>query len=457
MTVIQRLGDFVARERERASSEDLLRHGKRALVDWFAAVLPGGLEPPPSALRRELADEVGRGGAVLYPACQRAPARTAALINGVASHALEVDDIYREAVFHPGCTVIPAALALAQRDGASGERLLRAVILGYEVAGRIGAAVNPAHYRFWHTTGTVGGFGAAAAAATLAGLDARRAAWALAHAGTLGAGLQQAFRSDSGSKPVHAGNAAAVGVLAAALAAGGVPGAADLLEGERGFGRAMSDGGDWSRALDGLGERWVVASITVKNHACCGHTFAAVDAALELREDDGVDAAEVERVLVATYGTAVEVTGIPRPEGAAEARFSLPYVVARALVHGRVGVEAFTDDALTDPEVRALTERVELEVDPELDRAFPGRRGARLRVETADGRTLRRERRTRKGDPDDPLTDEELDDKFRGLATPVVGQEAAEALLRRLWALEEEDDLAGLGAGSPAAAGEGAP
>ncbi len=441
MTVLERLAGFLVEARERAPSTELFHHGKRAVIDWFGAVVPGGREPPASVLRAELADELGRGEAVLYPSGERAPVRTAALINGTASHALEVDDIYRDGLLHPGCTVIPAALAVAQRRDASGRDLVAAVILGYEVAARIAAAVSPAHYRFWHTTGTVGGFGAAAAAGTLLGLDAEPMTWALAHAGTLGAGLQEAFRSDSMSKPVHAGHAAGVGVLAAALAAGGAPGAKELLEGEVGFGRAMADDPDWAAALDGLGDAYAVARVTVKNHPCCGHTFAAIDACLELRERHGLEADDVAGISVATYATAVEVTGNPRPETAAEARFSLPWVVAWAVVHGSVGFDAFSAEGLADRWVRDLMERVELEVDPEHDRAFPGRRGARVELRTPGGERLERRRRTRKGDPDDPLSDGELEAKFRGLVAPVVGGDEGAALLEKLWSLESVESL----------------
>ncbi|MEJ0071412.1 MAG: MmgE/PrpD family protein [Pseudomonadota bacterium] len=170
---------------------------------------------PRPLLIEALDEQVGHGRALLYPSGQRAPAPVAALINGTASHTVEFDDIFRDAIYHPGCPVIAAALALGQARQVDGDRFLRAVLVGYEVSTRIGAVMVPAHYKYWHSTGTVGCFGAAAAAAAILGLDQIQFANAMGTAGTFAAGLQQAFRSDSMTKPLHAGRAAETGVLAA--------------------------------------------------------------------------------------------------------------------------------------------------------------------------------------------------------------------------------------------------
>ena len=170
----ERLARHVVALRDDDLPPAVVAAAKECLVDWFAAAVPGGAEAPATLLIEALADdELGRGRAMLFPSGLRAPLRTAALINGAASHTTEFDDIYRDAIYHPGTVVIPAALAAAQTRGASGAALLRAVIAGYEVSNRIGVAVNPAHYAYWHTTGTVGHFGAAAAVASVLGLDAQ--------------------------------------------------------------------------------------------------------------------------------------------------------------------------------------------------------------------------------------------------------------------------------------------
>jgi 2-methylcitrate dehydratase PrpD len=246
---------------------------------------------------------------------------------------------------------------------------------------------------------------------------------------------------NSMSKPLHAGHAAEAGLLAAQAARAGVTGSLDVIEGEAGFGRAMSDGPDWERALATLGAEFHITRMTFKNHACCGHTFAAIDGALELQRSLGVQAGDIARIKVGTYRPALEVAGNEHPETPAEARFSLKYVVATALTHGSVRLAAFEPARRNDPTTRALMQKIELAVDPELDAAFPRQRAARVAIETRDGRRGERLQPTRKGDPDMPLSDRELEDKYLELAGPVLGDAAAKKLVARLWALEREPRL----------------
>lgn len=439
-TAAQRFAAFAASLADAPLAPEVIHHAKRAIIDWYAALLPGAVEPPPTLLEQALAEDLDRGGARLALG-RAATVRTAALINGTAAHTVEVDDIYREAIYHPGAPTIAAALALAQARQATGLQLIRAVVAGYEVSTRIGAALGRAHYRYWHNTGTVGTFGAASAAATLLGLDAGRHAHALCTGATFAAGLQQAFRMDSMSKPLHAGHAAEAGVLAALAAEQGVTGSLDVLDGEAGLGRAMGDAPDWHQATATLGRDFHITRMTFKNHACCGHTFAPIDGALELRSRMGLRWQELEAVEIATYGPALAVAGNADPRTAAEARFSIPYVVATALIHGSVRLSAFTPERLMDADIRALMARIRLAVDPELDARFPGQRAARVRFATADGRQGDYLQPTRKGDPEQPLSDAELSDKFMELAAPVLGAARARTLLGHLWALDAREQL----------------
>jgi len=438
--VVERFAEFALDFRARPTPADALHHAKRAVIDWYAALLPGAVVAPAILLEEALCGDLDRGAATLALG-RKATARTAALINATAAHTVEVDDIYRDAIYHPGAPTIAAALAVAQETGASGEEFLRGVIVGYEISTRIGAAMGRAHYRFWHNTGTIGGFGAAAAAAAIYRLDAIRFAHALATVATFAAGLQQAFRMDSMSKPLHAGHAAEAGLLAALAAREGVTGSLDVLEGEAGLGRAMSDGPDWDKATATLGKDFHVTRMTFKNHACCGHAFAAIDGALALQRTLGVAAADIERVSVGTYGPALEVAGYEHPATPAEARFSLKYVVATALTHGSVRLAAFTPARMADPATLALMRNIDLSVDAALDSSFPGQRAARIAIQTRDGRRGEHLQPTRKGDPELPLSDRELEDKFLELATPVQGDAVARALAARLWTLERASSV----------------
>jgi 2-methylcitrate dehydratase PrpD len=436
----EQFADYAVREQTSKLPRDVVHHAKRAVIDWCASLLPGSRIAPATLLEEALADELDHGRARLASG-RRATVRAAALINGAASHAVEFDDIWRDAVYHPASPVISAALAAAQSQGATGERFLRGVIVGYEVSTRIGDAVMPSHYRFWHTTGTVGTFGAAAAVATLLGCNRDQFVHALGNAGTFAAGLQQAFRSQAMSKPLHGGHAAEAGALAALAAARGVTGVADILEGEVGFGAAMSVNPDWSRATRGLGSDYHITRITFKNHGCCGHNFAALDAALTLKREQSFTHRDIRKVRIATYQGGLDIVDNPRPEGDYQAKFSIQYTVAHALVHGSVRLNAFAPQRLADPDVRALMQRIDCVADAELSKAFPRQRAARVAIELADGRKLEHFQPTRKGDPELPLSDAELDDKFLELTIPVIGDMKARALLKRLWSLEVEKSV----------------
>ena len=441
MHVVERFAAWANDWRSEPIAPDVLHHAKRAVIDWHAALFPGAVVAPATLLERALQDELDRGGAKLALG-RPATARAAALINGTAAHSVEVDDIFRDGIYHPGAPTIAAALALSQSQGINGEKFLRAVVVGYEISTRIGAAMGRAHYRYWHNTGTIGCFGACAAAAELLKLDVRRFANALATVTTFSAGLQQAFRMDSMSKPLHAGRAAEAGVTAALAAREGITGSLDVIEGEAGYGRAMGDSPDWENALATLGQNFHITRMTFKNHACCGHAFAAIDGALALKASMGIKPADIERVRVGTYRAGLEVAHYEKPRTPAEARFSMKYVVATALTHGSVRLAAFEPHRLTDEKTLQLMRRIDVSLDPELDATFPRQRAARVAIEMRGGRSEELLQPTRVGDPDAPLSDRALEDKYMELAGPVLGEGPARKLLERLWRLETASDLA---------------
>jgi 2-methylcitrate dehydratase PrpD len=433
--LLDKIADYAIAEQRSSLPSEVVHHAKRAVIDWYAALLPGSVVTPATMLEQALAEDLDRGRARLARG-RRATLRAAALINGAASHAVEFDDIYRDAGYHPGSPTISAALAAAQAHGVSGATFLRGVIVGYEVSTRIGEAVMPSHYAYWHTTGTVGSFGAAAAVATILGCTREQFMHALATVGTFAAGLQQAFRSQAMSKPLHGGHAADAGALAAMAAVKGVTGALDILEGEVGFGAAMSKNPDWSKATRGLGEDYHIVHMTFKNHGCCGHTFPSIDGALALKERHRIDYRDIRRIRLATYKAGLDIIDNATPEGEYQAKFSLQYVVAHALVHGSVRLNAFSAERLDDAEVRALMKRIECVADAELSKGYPTQRAAHVEIQMNDGRKHTHFQPTRKGDPEMPLSDAELDDKFIELATPVLGDVPARGLLAQLRTLE---------------------
>lgn len=440
MHTVQVFAHFASEFSKASLSAEVAHHAQRAVVDWYASIYPGLDTPAVQALTQTMAEDLDRGAAQLVQG-RKATARAAALIQGTAAHAAEVDDSFRDAMYHPGAATIAAALAVAQTVGASGPEFLRAVVLGYEISTRIGVVMGRPHYQYWHNTGTMGSFGAAAAAASLLKLDESAFANALAIAATFTAGLQQAFRLEAMAKPLHAGRAAEAGVLAAQLAAGGMRSSLDVLEGESGLGQAMSTGPDWSSVGATLGSDFHITRLTFKNHIGCGHTFAAIDGALELQRFHGFTHADIERVALGVYQPTLDIAPHVDPQNADQARFSLHYMVATALVHGSVRLSAFEPDRLNDPTTRSLMQRIHKALDPAVDAAFPGRRGARVEITLRDGRNLTLIQPDRKGDPELPLSDADLEGKLMELATPVIGEAPARALLDSIWQLHQSSNL----------------
>lgn len=396
-----------------------------AFVDWCGVAIGGSVTAPAEILREAMA---GAGGSCqLAGSAGCAEPATAALINGTAAHALELDDIYAPGLYHPGAPTIAAALAVAQHRGASGERLLRGIVIGFEVGNRVARTLGPSHYAYWHSTGTAGSIAAAAAVAEILELERDRFANALALAGTMAAGLQQTFRTDSMGKPLHSGHAAQTGVIAGLSAGAGFTGTLDVLDGEIGMGAAMADSPSWEHLGAPFGPGYLVQETTVKPYPCCGHTFAAIDAALDLAAR-GVRPVDLTEIEVRSYQAALTVAGNPAPATAFEARFSIPFAVACGLHHGRVRMDAFDEPTLSAPEIRKTMATVTLREGGEFTDAFPARRGASVVAVGASGTRHEANVPDRRGDPRNPLTAEQLDEKFLSVVEGVHGAPRAAEL-----------------------------
>jgi len=345
-----------------------------ALLDTIGCGVHG-FDTPWTRAILEWARAGGGGRARAWGAGQpRLRAADAALVNGVAAHAFELDD-YHNSKLHPGAPVIPAALAIAEERGASGEQLVTAIAAGYEVMIRSSLALNPsaARLRGWHLTGICGPFGAAAAGAVLLGLDAERTAWALGLAGTQGAGLW-AFNADGAmTKRLHPGKAAHSGVLAAELAAAGFTGPTRIYEfHDGGFLKAHSEVSDPAPLTEALGSRYHLDAISVKPYSCCGSTHAYIDAALELRRraGDRWDAARPVRVGMSKV-VDVQCGFDYAPSTSLNAQMSLRYVLAAAFADGGVLPQQFSAERIADPALCAHAAKLELVDDPALDRLYP--------------------------------------------------------------------------------------
>lgn len=440
-----KLAEFIDGVRCEDLPRETVRMARLAFLDWLGSALRGGRERPALMTLSVLRAQGGTPQATLLPSRDRTCALNAALGNGVASHIMELDDVHRASIVHLAAAVIPAALAAAEMVHAGGRGLIEAIVAGYETAARVGEAVTPAHYYYFHNTGTCGTFGACAAAGKLLGLDRRQMVWALGNAGTQAAGLWEFLADGAMSKHLHPGKAAQNGLLAALLAREGFTGATAVIEGEKGFCRAMASRFDLSRITDGLGKPpFKVEENSFKIHSSCRHTHPAIDVTLDLVSRHGITPSRVAGIAVRTYRTALQITDNPVPDTIYAAKFSLPFCVALAMVRGSCGIEDFSEESLRDEEIRDLMGRVRLSVDEDFDAAHPAKWAAAVDISGPSGEIYSGRTDFPRGDPENPVDQGVLADKFRRMALFAWEEQAVERLLETVTDLENLEDCARL-------------
>jgi 2-methylcitrate dehydratase PrpD len=415
---------------------------KLVLLDTIGAVAAGMQEPE---LRALLARLPGQGaGAPAIGSGRLWPDATAALLNGIAGTTLELDEGNQYARGHPGIHVVPAALAATARRDRTGADLILALTLGYEIGARIGIASKLRVAM--HPHGTWGTVGAALAVACLDRASPALLAETVSIASSLGLATSRRTMLEGATvRNAYAGISNQLGLLAFHLAAAGFGGEADGIGSV--FGGIVAEDFRPDLMTDALGERWEIARNYFKRHAACRYTHGALDALATLAAEAGgrIDPDAVESVAVDTYVWAAQLDG-DEPRTMLAAKFSLPFALATALVHGEASVTAFRDEARSDARVRALARRVVVREDPAFTAALPDQRPARVRLKLADGRVLAAEVRTNRGDTEDPYGPDEVRDKFRELAEPVWGSAHADRLIAAVDGLDAAPDLAPLSA-----------
>jgi len=436
----QALADFAATLSFDAIPEPVVRRTEDLFLDWFASALAGkGARPVESIARFIETMGPGEGPSEILIHRRGSSPLIAAIANAAASHVAEQDDVHNGSVFHPATVVFPPALAVAQALGASGKELLAACVAGYEVGIRVGEFLGRSHYRIFHTTGTAGTFAAAAAVGRLLQLTPAQMRHAFGSAGTQSAGLWEFLRDAADSKQLHTAHAAGAGLTAAYLAHDGFTGARAILDGVQGLAAGMSTDADAARIADGLGSRWALAETSFKFHAACRHTHPAADALQAVLRDHRLAAGDIRAITAQVHQAAIDVLGpVTDPQTVHQAKFSMGTVLGLIAVHGRAGLGEF-DTHWQDAPVRALRDKVAMQLDAEVDAAYPARWIGKVVVDAHDGRRFEGRVLEPKGDPGNTLTREELEAKalalaaYRGGATP----EEMDGVVARIWALAE--------------------
>jgi 2-methylcitrate dehydratase PrpD len=440
MNTTRKLAKFVAETKYNDLTENVLEHIKLCILDWLGVTIAGSVDPASKTVVQLINELGGKGESTVIGYPTKTTCINAALINGITGHTVELDDLHEESVVHPAAPVIPAALALSEHIEAKGRDMITSIVLGYEIEIRIGIAIMPTHYKYWHPTGTCGTFGATAAAGKLLNLDLDRMSHAFGIAGTMASGLIESFGTMC--KPFNAGRAARDGVTAALLAKRGFTGSTSILESAKGYPHATSRLPKLNKIIEGLGEIYETTNTIFKRHACCGHAHGAIDAVLDLIAENNIKPQDITGITVGTYPIAVEVVGNNyHPDTSAEAKFSLPYCVAVAATLGSVGLDAFTEEHQEDKQLRDLMKRVKVYVDPEYADVRLG--CAKVNIFTKAGELTKRVD-VPKGYPENPLTTSEIENKFRSLSKLLLTVEQVEDLFKKINVLEKIENIRNL-------------
>lgn len=435
--ITQILAKFVATYPSRGWGDTVDHEAHRTFLNWLGCAV--------GAARHEAADAALAAVNMLQPAPQatvlgrseKVDMANAALINGITSHTFDFDDTHLKTIIHPAGPVASAVLALAEQIGASGRAVIDALVLGIDVACRMGNTIYPDHYdRGWHITGSTGMLGAAAACSRLLGLDEKKTAMALGIAASQPVGLREQFGTMT--KPFHPGAAARAGMMAALMAKHGYTASPKALEAPRGFAQVISPKCTWTEITDELGERFEISFNSYKPFACGIVIHPSIDACVQLRER-GVKPEDVDRIELRVHSLVLELTGKKEPADGLQGKFSVYHGCAAGLIFGRAAEEEFADDVVNRDDVVALRRKVVATVSDDIDEASADvtavlKNGDRVHVfvEHAIGSLQR------------PMSDQDLEAKFRHLSDPILGADKTSKLIAACWGLGNAKDVSAI-------------
>ena len=443
MDVTTKLADFIFALRHKKLPVEVYEKAKLHLLDTLGVALAASKSEPVDLIINSFLPDMRVGNSPIWGRGINTSLLNSILVNGVMGHTLELDDVHREAKAHLGTVIIPVALNLGAYLQASGEEILRAIIVGYEVMIRIGIGVGAASHRLrgWHATGTCGTFGAAAAASYLMKLDKEKIANALGLAGTQSAGLWAFIEDGSLSKKLHPGRSAEAGVLAALLARSGFTGPTKIIEAkDGGFFKATSDDYDFSKVIKDLGKEFEMLKTEIKPFACCRSMHPAIEAALNLREKVSLD--QIEKIEVRIFSIGKKQCGsIKYPTNSVEAQFSLPYAVAVSLVGGQAFVDQFSKERIKSENIHHLVDLTEIIASTDFDKNYPLKWESEVSIILNNGKKFIKKIDFAKGAPENPLSEEELKKRFYELSKKSLSKQKQEKIVNYIEKLSDLKDI----------------
>jgi len=449
MKIAQKIAKLTRELNYGSLDESVLDKTKYLLLDYLGVAIRGSQTDSSQLVQRFLsANHTPTQGIPVIGTKMRAEAPFAALANGTASHSLELDDVVNAASLHPAVTIMPAALSAACLAKCSGRELLEGIIAGYELTVKLGVALNPAaHYaQGFHPTGTCGTLGAALAAAKILKLDDDKIARAVGIAGSQAAGSMEFLADGSFTKRLHAGWAAHAGLIAALLAREGFTGPASIIEGDLGFLHAYSPLSDSKKVLANWGDPYEIMKTSIKPHACCRYKQGSIDCILEIIRENRLTEDDIKKIKVSILKAGFALVAEPEdskmnPESIVDAQFSMPFGAAVAIIHGRAFLDQYTQENIDSVKVMSLMRRVVCVENPEIEKEFPRKWAAQVEIETQGGQSYRSNIEFPKGDPENPLSWDEIIEKFNSLALSVFSKEQCNDVVKRVRTIEKETDI----------------
>jgi 2-methylcitrate dehydratase PrpD len=447
MPITQELAEYCHGLKFQQLPEEVVDRVKYFFLDFIGVCIRGSREDSSKSMYR-FVREMGRQGGVVIGTKERVPHLFSALANGTAAHAVEMDDVNNESSLHPGVVVFPAALAASEMVGASAKKFIEAAILGYEVMIRLGKAAGAenSYQRGFHPTGTCGSFGSSVAASKILGLDGKGMLRALGIAGSQAAGSMEYLAQGAWTKRFHAGWAAHSGMIAAQLAQKGFRSPTSIIEGRDGFLHAYSNGSDPSKVLEGLGSGFEILRTSVKPHGCCRYMQPPIDAIIKIVKENDLAPEEVEKVRVGILRAGAHLIATPleekyAPQSIVDAQFSMPFGAAVAILYRKAGLGEFHLSKIRSDEVKQMMKRVECVTDPDLEKTFPKQWCATAEIFTKDGKRYFTKVEYCKGDPENPLSWDELIEKFHDLSHGLMSKNQRLKIVDQVSSLETIRDL----------------
>jgi len=449
MGITQELARYCHGLKFRQLPEEVVDRVKYFFLDFIGVACRGSQEDSSQRMYRFIR-EMGhrRKGGVIIGTKDRAFHLYSALANGTSAHAIEMDDVNNEGSLHPGVVVFPAALATSEMVGGAGKKFIEAVVLGYEVMIRLGRALGAqnSYKRGFHPTGTCGSFGSSVVVSKIMGLKQEGMTSALGIAGSQAAGSMEYLAQGAWTKRFHPGWAALSGMVAAQLAQKGFRGPSSIIEGRDGFLHSYSDGADESKVLEGIGSQYEILRTSIKPHACCRYMQPPIDAILEIVKENDLPPEKVEKVKVGILRAGAHLIAEPlkekySPQSIVDAQFSMPFGAAIAVLYRKAGLGEFHLSKIRSEEVKRMMRRVECVTDPDLEKAFPKQWCATAEILTKDGKRYFTKVEYCKGDPENPLSWDELIEKFHDLSSRFMTKERRLKIVDQVRGLEAIQNL----------------